>query len=107
MLFTIVPGEEGKIVTKKHTVPIKQIREIDFIRNPFNLMMEIVVTTYHNKEIKIKTYNLLHEVNFYNTVDLHIFPYMNDEAKKVWDKQITENQFLKDMEYKRKQQKTD
>ncbi|WP_243290991.1 DUF5381 family protein [Bacillus sp. FJAT-47783] len=107
VLFTIVPGEEGKIVTKKHTVPIKQIREIDLIRNPFNLMMEVVIKTYHNKAIKIKTYNILPQVRFFDTVDLYVFPYMCKEARKAWNKKITENELLRDLNHERKQKNID
>ncbi|WP_243290988.1 DUF5381 family protein [Bacillus sp. FJAT-47783] len=107
VLFTIVPGEEGKIVTKKHTVPIKQIREIDLVRNPFNLMLEIVIKTYHNKVIKIKTYNLLQEVDYFDVVDEFVYPFMREEVKNKWDKIIDGSQFLKNINYTRKQQKTD
>ncbi|MGM7721691.1 DUF5381 family protein [Metabacillus sp. Hm71] len=59
ILLTIVQGENGTIKSKKGTVYIKNIRNIDLVRNPLNLINDLVIETFDNKKIKIRTYNLL------------------------------------------------
>ncbi|MGG4489572.1 DUF5381 family protein [Metabacillus idriensis] len=102
VLFKIHQGENGSIVSNKKAVQFKNIRNIDLKRNPLNLFNEVYVKTYDNRTVKFKTYNLLHEVNFYDVVDEHIFPHMTEEAKIVWNRKITDDQFLKSMNYERK-----
>ncbi|USK34275.1 YfjD family protein [Bacillus sp. F19] len=107
VLFILYKGENGSIVSKKKTVQFKNIRNINFKRNPLNLFNEVIVETYDNKSVKFKTYNLLHEVNFYDIVDEHIFPNMTDEVKIAWNRKISDDQFLKSMNYERKNHKAD
>ncbi|KEZ48153.1 DUF5381 family protein [Metabacillus indicus] len=102
VLFTIIPGEKGKIVSKKREVQFSNIKNIDYKRNPINLFNEIHIETFDNKRIKFITYNLLHEVNFYDIFDEHVYPHLEENAKKVWDRKITNDQLLKSMEYERR-----
>ncbi|MDX8289283.1 DUF5381 family protein [Metabacillus indicus] len=102
VLFTIIPGNKGKIVSKKREVQFNNIKNIDYKRNPINLFNEIHVETFDHKKIKFITYNLLHEVNFYDIVDEHVYPHMEENAKVVWNRKITNDQLLKSMEYERR-----
>ncbi|MEK3806270.1 DUF5381 family protein [Bacillus sp. FSL H8-0547] len=102
VLFRIFPGSKGKIVSKKAEVEFINIKNIDYKRNPINLFNEIYVETFDEKRIKFKTYNLLHEVNFYDIVDEHVYPHMEENARKIWDRKISNDQILKSMGYERR-----
>ncbi|PLR66643.1 hypothetical protein CYJ36_17635 [Bacillus sp. UMB0893] len=102
--FVIHQGNQGEITSKKQSVPIKQIRNIEYKRNPINLLNEVIIETYQGKKIKLKTYNFVAEVQFFDHIDRYVFPYMTDEARIVWDRKISNNQLLKDINYERNQQ---
>lgn len=74
ILLSIIPGENGVIKTKNVTVPIIHIRNIDLVRNPLNLINDIVIETFHNKKIKIRTYNLIGVERYQIIVDQYIYP---------------------------------
>ncbi|URT73263.1 DUF5381 family protein [Cytobacillus firmus] len=88
VLLKIVPGDKGTVIAPKSPVLIKNIRNIDLIRNPLNLINDIVIETLDDQKIKIRTYNLLDDGDFQVIADQYIFPYMNDNARKVWDRKI-------------------
>lgn len=50
ILLTIVLGENGTVKSNKGTVYIKNIRNINLVRNPLNLINEIVIETFDNKK---------------------------------------------------------
>ncbi|WP_243290987.1 DUF5381 family protein [Bacillus sp. FJAT-47783] len=102
ILFTIVMGEDGKIVTKKRNVSIKDIREIDYVYNQINLMNDIVIKTYNHKKVKIRTYNLLDDDDFFRCIDNYVYPFMTEEAKMNWDHKY---KFLKEEGFERENQK--
>ncbi|UAC49898.1 YfjD family protein [Bacillus aquiflavi] len=108
VLFTIVPGENGTVISKKGTVLIKKIRNIDMVRNPFNLINYLVVETFDDKKIKISTYNLiLGDTDYQVIVDRYIFPYMTESARKVWDRKINLELLREEENYERQEQKFD
>ncbi|MGE8079786.1 DUF5381 family protein [Peribacillus loiseleuriae] len=105
ILLTIIPGENGKVFSKKGTVIINDIRNIDLVRNPFNLINYIVIETFDEKKLKIPTYNLIDDLDYQVMVDQYMFPYMTESARKVWDRKIDLNVLLKEVRYERQEQK--
>ncbi|MEK3856532.1 DUF5381 family protein [Cytobacillus sp. FSL H8-0458] len=103
VLFKIVPGEKGTVNAKKNTVPISNIRNINLVRNPLNLINDIVIETLDGQKIKIRTYNLLDDGDFQVIVDQYIFPYMNDNARKVWDRKIDLDKLREEDNYVRQE----
>ncbi|MBM7606311.1 hypothetical protein JOC75_004359 [Metabacillus crassostreae] len=88
ILLTIIRGENGSIKSKKGKVNIKNIRNIDLVRNPFNLINDIVIETFDNRFIKIRTYNLINDLAYQMMVDQYIYPYMTENSRKVWDRKV-------------------
>ncbi|QNF27336.1 MULTISPECIES: DUF5381 family protein [Metabacillus] len=107
VLLTIVQGGNGKIKSKKGTVFIKNIRNIDLVRNPLNLINDVVVETFDDKKIKIRTYNILDDLGYQMMVDQYIYPYMTENARKVWDRKVDLDKLLKIAKYERQEQKID
>lgn len=107
VLFTIVQGENGTIKSKKGTVYIKNIRNIDIVRNPLNLINDIVIDTLDNKTIKIRTYNLLDDLDYQVVVDQYLYPYITENAKKVWDRKVDLDKLQRVAKYERQEQKID
>ncbi|TXC82217.1 hypothetical protein FS935_21210 [Metabacillus litoralis] len=104
-LLRIVQGENGSIVSKKGTVSITNIRNIDLVRNPLNLINDIVIETFENKKVKIRTFNILDELDYQVMVDQYIYPYMTENTKKVWDRKVNLDLLLKEVRYERQEQK--
>ncbi|MEH7355321.1 DUF5381 family protein [Neobacillus drentensis] len=107
VLLTIVPRENGTVLSKKGTVFIKNIRNIDMVRNPLNLINDIVIETFDDKKVKFRTYNLLDDTEYQVIVDRYIFPYMTENARKVWDRKINLELLRKEENYERQEQKFD
>lgn len=107
ILLTIIPGENGKILSKKGTVFIINIRNIDLVRNQFNLINYVVIETFDDKKVRILTYNLLDDLDYQVMVDQYIFPYMMENARKVWDRKVDLHVLLKEVRYERQEQKLD
>ncbi|WHY78039.1 DUF5381 family protein [Neobacillus sp. WH10] len=107
VLLTIVPGENGTVISKKGTVLIKNIRNIDMVRNPLNLINDIVIETFDDKKVKFRTYNLLDDTEYQVIVDRYIFPFMTENARKVWDRKINLELLRKEENYERQEQKFD
>ncbi|MEH6987539.1 DUF5381 family protein [Cytobacillus firmus] len=103
VLFKIIPGEKGTVNAKKKTVSISNIRNINLVRNPLNLINDIVIETLDGQKIKIRTYNLLDDGDFQVIVDQYIFPYMNDNARKVWDRKIDLDKLREEDNYVRQE----
>lgn len=107
VLFKIFPGEKGTVHTKKDMVLINNIRDINLVRNPLNLINDIVIETFHDKKIKIRTYNLLGDLDYELIVDQYIYPYMTENAKKVWDRKVNLERLRDVARYERKETKFD
>lgn len=105
VLFRIFPGEKGTVNAKKDMVSISNIRSINLVRNPLNLINDIVIDTFNDKKIKIKTYNLLGDLDYEMIVDQYIYPYMTENAKKVWDRKVDLERLRKVARYERKEPK--
>ncbi|MBY6054540.1 MULTISPECIES: DUF5381 family protein [Bacillaceae] len=103
VLFKIVPGEKGTVNAKKKTISIGNIRNINLVRNLLNLINDIVIETLDGQKIKIRTYNLLDDGDFQVIVDQYIFPYMNDNARKVWDRKIDLDKLREEDNYVRQE----
>jgi hypothetical protein len=101
ILLTIVPGENGTVKSNKGTVYIKNIRNVDLVRNPLNLINDIVIETFDNKKMKIRTYNLLDDLDYEVIVDKYMYPYMTENARKVWDRKVNLDLLLKEVKYER------
>lgn len=107
ILLSIIPGENGVIKSKKGIVPIKDIRNIDLVRNPLNLINDIVIETFNDQKMKIRTYNLIGDFRYQIIVDQYIYPYMTENAKKVWDRKVDLEHLRKEARYERKEPKID
>ncbi len=107
ILLTIVPSENGTVKSNKGTVYIKNIRNIDLVRNPFNLINDIVIETFDNKKMKIRTYNLLDDLDYEVIVDKYMYPYMTENARKVWDRKVNLDLLFKELKYERQEHKVD
>ncbi|TXC82218.1 hypothetical protein FS935_21215 [Metabacillus litoralis] len=103
ILLTIVQGKNGTINSKKGTVFISNIRNIDLVRNPLNLINDIIIETFDSKKIKIRTYNLIDELDYQVMVDQYIFPYMTENTKEVWDRKVNLDLLLKEVRYERQE----
>ena len=107
VLLTIVPGENGTVISKKGTVLIRNIRNIDMVRNPLNFINDIVIETFDDKKMKIRTYNLLDDLDYQIIVDRYIFPNMTENARKVWDRKVNLEKLSRVAKYERQEQKFD
>ncbi|WP_273124236.1 DUF5381 family protein [Bacillus weihaiensis] len=101
VLLTIIPRENGVVKSKNRTVLIKDIRNIDLVRNPLNLINDIVMESFDGKKFKIRTYNLIDELDYEVMVDKYIYPYMTDNAKEVWDRKVNLEVLLEEVKYER------
>jgi hypothetical protein len=86
-------------------VSISNIRSINLVRNPLNLINDIVIDTFNDKKINIRTYNLLGDLDYEMIVDQYIYPYMTENAKEVWDRKVDLERLRKVARYERKEPK--
>ncbi|KEZ53339.1 MULTISPECIES: DUF5381 family protein [Metabacillus] len=107
VIFEIIPGENGIIKSKNKVVPIREINDIEMVRNILTLYNSIRIKTTDGKNIYIKTYNVIPDYGFFEAIDNYAFPYMNPYAKEVWNRKIENNQLLKDLNFVRKDHKID
>lgn len=102
VLLKLTEGPNGSVESKHKKIPFTSIKNIRFARNPLNLINDIVIETYDGKTAKIRTYNQLDDTDFAVLVDQYIYPYMNQDAKAVWDRHVNLNQLYIDAKYERK-----
>jgi hypothetical protein len=102
VLLKLIEGANGSVLTKKCTIPFTDIRTIHFVRNPINLINDIVIENFNGRVTKIRTYNLIDDTDFIILVDQYIFPYMREDAKKVWDRNVNLADLYDDARYERK-----
>ncbi len=105
VLFKIIPGK--KIIAKRGTISLNDIRDINLVRNPFNLINSIVIETFSDEKIKICTYNLIDDYSYEIIVDQYIYPHMTENAKKVWNRKINLDRLKEVTRYERKEQNID
>lgn len=84
------------LFTEKKSVDIKDINSIRMDRHPYSLkgifFMDVLIQTRGNGLVRIPTYNILPEPEFYKAVELHVLSYMTEEARRDWIGQFTEAQ---------------
>ncbi|MCM3705268.1 MULTISPECIES: DUF5381 family protein [Cytobacillus] len=107
VLFSIIPGEDGKLIMNKKDISIKNIKDINLVRNPLNLINDIIVVTFNDNKFKIRTYNLLAEMDYEMIVDKYLYPYMIENSRKVWDRKVNLELLRAELKYDRKEQKID
>lgn len=107
VLFTIVKGENGTIKSKVASIEIKNIQNVDLVRNPLNLINDIVIETFDNETIKIRTYNLLDDLEYQLVVDQYLYPYFMENAKKAWDRKVNLDKLQRVVKYERKTERMD
>ncbi|WLR44316.1 DUF5381 family protein [Bacillus carboniphilus] len=99
ILFSIKPEE--MIIYKKKTVMLNNVRNVDLKRNTFNLINYIVIEPFEGRKVRIPTYNVIDDDHYLIIFDRHVYPYMTDQAKQVWDRKINLDMLLEDWKYKR------
>ncbi|MEM5017392.1 DUF5381 family protein [Metabacillus indicus] len=102
VLLSLTEGPNGSVKSKNKNIPFTSIKNIRFVRNPLNLINDIVIETYDGKITKIRTYNQLDDTDFAVLVDQYIYPHMNQDAKTVWDRHVNLDQLFEDAKYERK-----
>nr|WP_282034405.1 DUF5381 family protein [Metabacillus indicus] len=102
VLLKLTEGPNGSVESNNKKIPFTSIKNIRFARNPLNLINDIVIETYDGKTTKIRTYNQLDDTDFAVLVDQYIYPYMNQDAKTVWDRHVNLDQLFEDAKYERK-----
>ncbi|CAM3826629.1 DUF5381 family protein [Mesobacillus zeae] len=103
VLIKIIPGENGEIKSGGKSVKFKDINEVSFYRRPINLMNVILLETRDGKKVRIPTYNLIADWQVDIMVDKYIYPHMNEQARKVWDRKIDLKELFESTTYKREE----
>ncbi|WP_224773361.1 DUF5381 family protein [Metabacillus idriensis] len=101
VLISLFQGNDGYLVTKKGNISFKQIRNIDLVRNPLNLVNNMVIETFDGRVIKIPTYDLIDDTDFAVIVDKYIFLHLTPEAKQVWDCKVNLDKLYENVKYER------
>ncbi|WP_273124238.1 DUF5381 family protein [Bacillus weihaiensis] len=107
VLLSIVPKENGIVKYKNTTVLMKDIQNIDLIRNPINLINDIVIESFDGDKLKIRTYNLLDDIDYEIVVDTYIYPYLTKNAQEVWNRKVNLEKLQRIAKYERGQQNFD
>ncbi|MEC3608159.1 YfjD family protein [Bacillus glycinifermentans] len=96
VIFRIEEEDCGRLFTEKKSVDIKDIKSIRMDRHPYSpkgiFFMDVLIQTRGNGLVRIPTYNILPEPEFYKAVELHVLSYMTEEARQDWIGQFTEAQ---------------
>jgi hypothetical protein len=97
VVFSILPGENGKIISRKQSVYLKDIKNIELkqefkLNRPRTLFFEdLIIRTSNNKIIRIPTYNLLVDRDFQQNVENYALPFMAKEAQQDWKRRYEKN----------------
>ncbi|MGD6817109.1 DUF5381 family protein [Metabacillus sp. 84] len=87
VLFKIIPGPDGRIESKKQSVPLRDIKDITVQHGGMTLRSwlyyDLVILTKQNKKIRIPTYNVLNDQEFNSYKRDYILPYLNHEQIRV------------------------
>ncbi|NPC94632.1 YfjD family protein [Bacillus sp. WMMC1349] len=96
VIFNIIEGKDGRLFSGKKVVELKNIKSIRMGRHRYSFkgifLMDILIETHENKVVRIPTYNILPEPEFYKAVELHILPYLTEATREDWISQFTEVQ---------------
>ncbi|MGN9867116.1 YfjD family protein [Bacillus swezeyi] len=93
VIFSIIEGEDGRLFSGKKSVNIKDIKMGRHRYSPKGIFfMDVLIQTRANGLVRIPTYNILPEPEFYKAVELHLLQYMTEEARADWIGQFTEAQ---------------
>ncbi|WP_273124242.1 DUF5381 family protein [Bacillus weihaiensis] len=101
ILFSVVPKENGIVIYKNRKVLIKDIRTIDLVRNPLNLINDIVIESFDGEKLKIRTYNLLDDIDYDIVVDTYIYPYLTEDAQEIWNRKVNLEKLQRIAKYER------
>ncbi|USK34274.1 YfjD family protein [Bacillus sp. F19] len=101
-LLVVIEGANGSIIAKKDTIPFTSIKSIRFVRNPLNLINDIVIETFQGEVRKIRTYNLIDDTDFAILIDQYVYPNMSEDAKAVWDRHVNLSELFEHAKYERK-----
>ncbi|WP_191556513.1 DUF5381 family protein [Metabacillus idriensis] len=101
-LLVLTEGSSGFIMTKINKIPFSNIRSIRIVRNPLNLINDIVIETFQGEVSKIRTYNLIDDTDFTIMVDQFIYPNMREDAKEFWDRHVNLSELFEDAKHERK-----
>jgi len=88
------------VIYKNRNVLIKDIRIIDLVRNPLNLINDIVLESFEGDKLKIRTYNLL-DIDYDIVVDTYIYPYLIEDAQEVWNRKVNLEKLQRIAKYER------
>nr|WP_273124234.1 DUF5381 family protein [Bacillus weihaiensis] len=88
------------MIYKNRNVLIKDIRIIDLVRNPLNLINDIVLESFEGDKLKIRTYNLL-DIDYDIVVDTYIYPYLIEDAQEVWNRKVNLEKLQRIAKYER------
>ncbi|AZB44516.1 hypothetical protein CEF21_20710 [Bacillus sp. FJAT-42376] len=92
VIFTIIPGPDGRIESSKQSVLIKHIKDYKIARSgvtPRALFFEdLIIFTYDNKKVKLPTYNLLNYQDLNNDLKKYLLPYMSQEAQTHFQSKV-------------------
>jgi hypothetical protein len=92
LLFSIKPGENGQIISRKVSVNLRDIKDIQIIQEfkiykPRTMFFsDLTIRTNQNKIIRIPTYNIVNYRDFNYNVEKNILPYTTPEARQNWKK---------------------
>ncbi len=83
ILVSLVEGKDGYIhLQRGNIIRFNQIRNIGFVRNPINLINDIIIESFDGEITTVRTYNLIDDTDFAILVNQYISPYMREDAKK-------------------------
>ncbi|USK29046.1 YfjD family protein [Bacillus sp. CMF21] len=102
ILFILKEGVNGSVITKKRKILFNEILNLAFVRNPVNLINDIIIESIDGKITKICTYNLIDDTDFAVLVDKYVYPNMREDAKAVWDRQVNLSELYQHAKYERK-----
>ncbi|MGX1195391.1 DUF5381 family protein [Metabacillus sp. SLBN-84] len=100
-LFSIVQGPGGSVTSRKGDISFADFKHIELRRNGLTLVNSIYVENVEGVSFRIPTYDLIDDTDFAVLVDQYIYPYMNVEAKAMWDGQVNLKKLYDDVGYER------
>lgn len=101
-LVTLIQGPGGSLRSKKGDIPFEAIKFIELRRNGLTLVNSMYIETFDGKTFRIPTYDLIDDTDFSILVDQYIYPNMNQDAKKVWDRHVNLSKLFDEVGYERK-----
>ncbi|WP_338778554.1 DUF5381 family protein [Metabacillus sp. FJAT-52054] len=88
VIFEIVPGPEGRVQSRKKSVAIKDIRDLEIRRRGISLRSifyeDLVIYTHQGKVVQMKTYNLVNDLTFNQQIQQYVLPFMTPDAQEAY-----------------------